>query len=189
MSKKYSASFIVGIICVLITVISVFSVINGSFFKIPIFGMVMGETKMDEIQASMDRYLEEFEDVSDEEIEEFENETGVGYKKLKKMVTSPSLNGLIDTGSKLEDFDIDSEAVDMLKIVRAVLVVYGIIIGLFSLLGAFLKKKVFDIIAMIISIPFYVFLVGWLALLVFIVASIAHMVLFSKEKKAFVIAA
>jgi len=189
MSKKCSISLIVGLVCVIITVISVFSVVNSSFFKIPVFDMVLGEEKMDEIRDSMDEYLEKLENVTDEEIEEFEEETGVSYKKVEKMVKTPSLNRLIDVGGKLEDFDIDSESVDLLETVRTVLIVYGVIIALFSLLGALCKKKALSIIGLIISIPFYIFFVGWLGFIVFTVASIAHVVLLSKEKKAAAIAA
>ena len=188
--KKYSTSVIVGIICVAITIFATFSVLNTSFLKIPIFEMVLGEDDMDDAKDSLDDYVDRLEDITDEEAEEFEDEVGIKYKNVIKMFKNPSVNNMIKLGEKLEDYDgfgideIGEEVVDVLSVVRTVVYVCGAIIALLSLAGALMKKKGFTVFALIVSIPFYIFIVGWFMFILFIIASIAHIVLVSREKKA-----
>lgn len=184
MNKKSIVSVIVGLVCVAITAISAYSAISRSFFDIPVFDMLLGEEEMDQTREEIDQYLEDIEDLSDEEIEAFEDETGVKYNRVMNLLENPSINNLIDVGGKLEDFGVDDEAIDLFKTIRTVLVVYGVVIAFFSLMGALFRKKALTILALIIAIPFYIFIVGWLMFALFAVASIVHVVLVSKEKKA-----
>lgn len=105
------------------------------------------------------------------------------------MIEKPSINSIIKLGDKIadlgiEEFELEDDVLGMIKVIRAVMVIYGLVIALFSLIGALAKKKGFSIFALIISIPFYILIVGWVAFILFIVASIAHIAMVSKEKKA-----
>lgn len=183
MNKK-AISLVVGLICVAITVASVFVTLNRNFLKIPVFAMVMGEDKIDESMDEFDQYYEDFDEFTDEELEAFEEETGLTVEKVEDFFENPSLNNLIEVASRLEDLSVDSETIEMFKVVRTVLVVYGAVIALFSLMGALFRKKALTIIALIISIIFYIFIVGWLAFVLFAVASIVHIALIPKKEKA-----
>ena len=76
-----------------------------------------------------------------------------------------------------------SDILEICKIFRTVIIVYGLIVALFSLFGVLFKKKVFPIIAIILSLLYYLLFVGVVFLILFIALSIAHIVFISKAKK------
>ena len=180
MSKKISISLILGVVCVLITVIGIFSALNRSIFEIPFLSWTIGEQD----EEFLDEFKDIVDDASDEEIDEFEDRTGVDFEVIEEFAESPSLNKVIYIIGLMEEDDIDEESLMIIKTVRTVIIVYGIIIALLSLLGTVFKKKVFAIIALIISLPFYILVVGWFGLILFVAACIAFCVFLSKEKKA-----
>lgn len=175
-------SVIVGIICTLLVLLGMNTVINGSFFELPILEMIADEDEIDSMNEQIAEYADEVADASDEEKEVFEDVTGMSIEKAEKFMKTPSLNAFIKF-AQIEEFGIDDEDVEVFTTIRVAVIVYALVIALFSLLGALLKKKAFTIIALIISLPFFVFLVGILHMILFTILCIVHVVLLSMAKK------
>ena len=181
MSKKLSISLILGIVCVLITVIGIFSALNRAIFEIPFLSWTLDEDD----EEFADELVEIIDDVSDDEIDEFEDETGVDFEVVEDFAEKPSLNKIIHISGLMEEagFEMDAESISIIKTVRTVIIVYGVIIALLSLLSVIFRKKALAIIALIVSILFYVLVVGWLGLILFAAASIAFVVFLQKNRK------
>lgn len=176
-------SVIVGIICTLLVLLGMNTVINGSFFELPILEMIADEDEIDSMNEQIAEYADEVADASDEEKEVFEDVTGMSIEKAEKFMKTPSLNAFIKF-AQIEEFGIDDEDVEVFTTIRVAVIVYALVIALFSLLGALLKKKAFTIIALIISLPFFIFLVGILHMILFTILCIVHVVLLSMAKKS-----
>ncbi len=183
-AKKLSLiSIIAGLLCVVLVIASIFSVIAGSVFKIPILTMAVGEAEIANTEVQLATAADELLTADADEKAEFESITGIPAEKAAKELRSPSLNTLIKY-SMIEEMDMTDDDIDMFKVTRMVIIIYAAVIAFFALLGALLKCRPLTIIAMVISLPYFVFLAGVLFLVVFFALSIANVVLVTKAKKA-----
>lgn len=179
MNKKTLAK-IVGFICVAITLFSIISVRNTDFYKIPLFEMVLKESQVDEMEEALDKLEEAIDDATDEEIEELEDESGMTIKEYKKLIENPSLARVAKMGKKVDQFN---DSVEIVNTFNIVITIYGVIIMLMSLLAALGRSRALSIISIVVSLPFYIFLAGIVWLILFVVATIAHVVFLTKEKE------
>lgn len=176
-------SIIVGLLCVVLVIASIFSVIAGSMFKIPILTMAVGEAEIASTEAQLATAADELLTADADEKAEFKSITGISAEKAAKELRSPSLNTLIKY-SMIEEMDMTDDDIDMFKVTRMVIIIYAAVIAFFALLGALLKCRPLTIIAMVISLPYFIFLAGVLFLVAFFALSIANVVLVTKAKKA-----
>lgn len=176
-------SIIVGLLCVVLVVASIFSVIAGSMFNIPILKMAVGEAEITNTETMLNDLANDIIQADTDKKAEFETITGISADKAAKELRSPSLNTLIKY-SMVEELEVTADVVSLFKTVRLVIIVYAAVIAFFALLGALLKCRPLTIVAMVISLPYFIFLAGALFLIVFFALSIAHVVLVTKAKKA-----
>ncbi len=183
-AKKLSLiSIIVGLLCVVIVIASIFSVIAGSMFKIPILTMAVGEAEIASTEAQLATAADELLTADADKKAEFESITGIPAEKAAKELRSPSLNTLIKY-SMIEEMDMTDDDIDMFEATRMVIIIYAAVIAFFALLGALLKCRPLTIIAMVISLPYFIFLAGVLLLVAFFALGISNVVLVTKAKKA-----
>ena len=176
-------SIIAGLLCVVLVIASIFSVIAGSMFKIPILTMAVGEAEIASTEAQLATAADELLTADADKKAEFESITGIPAEKAAKELRSPSLNTLIKY-SMVEEMDMTDDDIDMFKVTRMVIIIYAAVIAFFALLGALLKCRPLTIIAMVISLPYFIFLAGVLFLVAFFALGIANVVLVTMAKKA-----
>lgn len=188
-SKYGLISVFVGLLCVIIAFVGIIKTTNTSFFEIPVVNMLLGmagEDPVEEYDEMLDDLEEEFDNASDEEIEELEEKSGMTADEVLDVMREPSINAFTNLAEIIaeEDADFDEEVVSVLKTVQTVLIGYGAVIMLFALLAALLKNRALSIIGLIISVLFFVALVGFVFFVLYAVAAIVHVILVGKHKKA-----
>ena len=190
-SKK---SIIVGLLCFLIAISGILISTNSSVLNLPVMKLALDDEIEDQFNEMIEEIEDELDNADDDEIEEFEDETGIKIEKFVKLFSKPSLNNYIKLVNILEDvdgdkfgtgdFDADAEDVKIFGIIRTVIVVYGLFVALLSLLGALLKKRVFSVLAIIFSLLYFFALVSVVMGIIFIVFSVAHIVILTKDRKS-----
>lgn len=180
--QLHMISMIVGVVCAIVAIFSMNYILNCSVLDIPLIQLVAGDD-YDEMKEQLEDMQDQTDDLSDEEIEEFEDEADISFEEAAAFVRTPSINGAIKF-AEYDVMDIDDETVDVFNVVRTVVVLYGWFIAIMMLLGAFLKTRVFTVIGIVVSLPFYFFLAGFLLLLVQLAACVAHIVVLTNAKKA-----
>lgn len=197
--KKFNnISRVLGLLTAVVLVISVFAVTNTAVFDIPVFGIVLGESEVEnykeQTRASSDQLKEHLETVSEEDINEIEEAFDMEIDELIDELSQPSLNGTIKLVEKMSEMDeellggeavsIDEEITSVLNLFRNIIFGYAAFILLFVLLGIIFSKKVFPILAIIFASLYFIFLAGIILYAAFIVLAIVQMVFMSKAKKA-----
>ena len=197
--KKFNnISRVLGLLTAVVLVISVFAVTNTAVFDIPVFGIVLGESEVEnykeQTRASSDQLKEHLENVSEEEINEIEEAFDMEIDELIDELSQPSLNGTIKLVEKMTEMDeellgeevvsIDEEITSVLNLFRNIIFGYAAFILLFVLLGIIFAKKAFPILAIIFASLYFIFLAGIILYAAFIVLAIVQMVFMSKAKKA-----
>lgn len=194
MKNKQTIALIVGILCVVIAVVGIFTATNQAFYKIPFLNLIMSSA---EDGASIIEQLENAEDeldeISEEEIEEFEEISGMKFEEIEKFYKKPSINAMIRFTNKIEKVDEDvledaninmngfDDAAKVIKIFRTVIVVYGLLVAFLALLGVLLKKMVFPIVSIFVSAGFFLAFVGVIYFILFLIASVAEAMLLNKK--------
>ncbi len=189
-SKYGMISVFVGLLCVIIALVGIIKTTNTSFFEIPVVQMVFQLAEQVDPAEEYDKMLEdledEFDNATDEEIEDLEDKSGMTADEVLEIMRTPSLNSYIKIAEVIaaEEDDFDEEIVPILHTVRNVLIGYGAVIILFALLAALLKNRALSIIGLIVSVLFFVALVGFIFFVLYAVAAIVHVILVGKHKKA-----
>ena len=94
-------SLILGLLCVALSVFGIFQATNCDFYKIPVFGILMDESDIENTSKSFEEAVDSLDEVPDEEIKDFENKTGVKWSKVEACLKNPSINRLISVGPSL----------------------------------------------------------------------------------------
>ncbi len=192
--NKQKTSVIIGLLCFVIAISGIFISTNSSLLELPVMKLALDEGAADEFDEMIEEIEDELDEADEDEIEEFEEETGVKIKKFVKLLSKPSLNNfnklinimenVSDDKFGMGDFDEDAEAIKIIRVIRTVIIVYGLFVALLSLLGALLKKRVFSVLAIIFSLLYFFALVGAVMGIIFIVLSIYHIVVLTQARKA-----
>lgn len=176
-----------------------------SVVDLPLIKMTVGESEREEMEHSMDsasKAMEDMENVMDEIEEELGSQAAREAKKVinkwEKAVRKLSLANLIavvdatqgladETADKL-DMDGEVEALEdvakVLKTVRTVIYVFGVIIALVALWAA-TRKAIFPcVLGILLSAPIYCLMASVLLGILIVVAFIVLAVFCSKVNKA-----
>lgn len=205
--KLATAAFAVVLVLILLATITVntFNLVN-----LPIIKMAVEEHEREELLDSMEDAADELEDAEDR-LDEIKDEHGnkvfrqaKGFvKALKKTTRKFSLANVInlmttyqkmadDVAEKLnidDDMDELGEYVKVLKTVRTVTYIFGVVIALLALWAAAGKAVFPCVLGIILSVPVYCLLASVLLGILIFVAFIVLAVFCSKVNKAWKTAA
>lgn len=181
MKNKQIIALVVGLVCVALTLFGAYSAISKPFYEIPLFGIILNDADVDQLTTQLETSVDQFESAPADRIAEFEKEQNVDFDKLLAFCKNPSVINTVSLGT-LAGF-IEEEVAALCKGFLWCIIIWGLFIAFWSLMGALLKKMVFPILAMIFSIGFYLAFVNIIVFVLFLAASIIHCVLLKKPKQ------
>lgn len=179
-------------VCVLILALGWNSSVNGPFYEIPVFKMVLGADyteAMGELTDMLDESedgIDELRDLYEDEIEENDLEKLVD--SAEKMAKNPSLNNIKDVAEQMNKYnidDMDAELVAIFDVAIAVLTICFGVVALFTVLGGVFKSAGLTIFALVLSVPICGLFSGVLYIVLALVAYIAQTVVLSKINKEY----
>ena len=176
-------SIIVGLLAVITLIVSAFTVTNGPIYNISFVSMMADDIEIARAEAEWAGISHRLLQADAEQRFEFEQLTGVTVEKAAKDLESVSINDIIKYNF-LDIFSLSQDETKEFELMRTIIVAYVVLIGIFSLLAALLKCRPLTYIAMTISLPYFIFLAGFVFLFIFLAFSIAHIVLVSRAKIA-----
>ncbi len=176
-------SVIIGLVCTLVVLLGMWSIIDGSVLDIPLVRMIAPADELEVAKEGLEEYIDRYEDLSDSYIEEFEDEYDMDMDKVIRFYEKPSLNGFI-AFANLPELDMPEDALMALNVVRVIVVVYSLIIAVFTLLAAVLRKKAFSIVALCVGLLFFALLANVVWTIFFLLLCVAHIVFISMANNA-----
>ncbi len=173
------------IICTLILLLGLNSSLNGQFYNIPIFGLVIDEDMKDDLKDSQEDaedYLDDIDDLIDEDDlsskeKKLVKKVQKSYKKLVKTISINNVRAACKDIEKAEDIlnatDDWDEIVEIMDVLVVVIYIFFLFPIVFTVLGG-LKKSVGLIVTGTIFAMIFLFIFGgvvWalLALVAYIV--------------------
>ena len=197
--NKKTISVIIGLICFVLVISGIFVSLNSNIFKIPAVKLLLdiNDADLDDYYDEVENYIDLIDDVNDDEREEFYEITDMELDDFAEMFISPSVNDILKlckildrldnediyiSGIDIYDFYVEDEVGLGFAVVRIIVIAYGLLVALFSLLGALLKKIVFPILATVFSLGFFFALVSITMGIIFIALSVIHAVLIAQIK-------
>lgn len=187
MNNKKLVVLIVGILCVAFSVFGIIKATNSPFRDIPLFDIVMDKDEIEEVDKELKEHAKSIESVTKDKIEKFEKNSGMDWDVIVNFFENPSVNDIIKLVDSIDEFRSNPDMIEMinsLKIFRAVIIAYGVIIAVISLLGVLLKTRACAVVSIILSLAFYVAFVGIVYWILFTILNIAYIILFTQANKA-----
>lgn len=193
--------WVLSVVCALLLIFGAKRCVNCFFGDIPIVKWIVGEDTVSEMKEDFSRsaeFLEEYveegfkkvKDLGEDELREFELKTGVSadelgkikIKKLIKIFSSPSIGGMSKFYKAFKNTD-DAEIFGIFKTIKNVTFAIAFVFAICTLVAAYFKKKWISLTVYILSIPFYILLVGTVYLILATLANILLAIFISKIKK------
>ena len=183
------------VVCVLILALAWNASVNGPFYEIPVFKMVLGADyteamgELTDILDEADDDIDDLRDLYEDEIEE--DELDELMDSIEKMAQKPSLNHVREVAKQMSKYDIDDmdrEFVAIFDVAIAVLTVSFVFAALITVLGGLFKSAGLTIFGLVLSVPVLGLFGGVLYIVLALVAYIAQVVVLSKinnEYKAY----
>ena len=178
----------VGLLCVVVAGLGTVKALNTSFFNIPAIETLFNISGGQEVLDKYDEFVDEAEEaarmLSDEELEEIEDEVGISADDVIDVLRKPSVNSIMEVSNVAEEFipDYGDEIVSILSFVRPIIIGYGGLIMLLALLAALFRNRTLSVIGVIVSLAFFLLLAGTAYLIMYVAAAIAHFVLVTIHK-------
>lgn len=170
---------------ILILIISAISVVNGPITNFPMLQLVATEDELDEFDDRFTDLADEIEDAIDEKdddyLDDLEDELGMKPEKLIKLFEKPLSISTLRTFSKI--YDDSREAVIALDLIINIITASTIIFIVLLLLGGFFMSKALVIVTIVLSIGYFLALVGFVWFILFLALCIAFAVMVSPLKK------
>ena len=179
-------AFAIAAVMLVMLIISANTVLNGSMTKFPILKPFESEIQLDKFEADYEDFMEELEDVIEEDneyaLERIEQEYGMPAEEMLDLLDPLSLNGM----KKLAVVTDENEEVTMIfSVMVTAITAVAFIIGLFLVLGGLFMKKSLVILADIFSIGFFLTFVGVASFAIFTVLCIAYCIVVSSVNSAY----
>lgn len=179
-------AFAIAAVMLVMLIISANTVLNGSMTKFPILKPFESEIQLDKFEADYEDFIEELEDVIEEDneyaLERIEQEYGMPAEEMLDLLDPLSLNGM----KKLAVVTDENEEVTMIfSVMVTAITAVAFIIGLFLVLGGLFMKKSLVILADIFSIGFFLTFVGVASFAIFTVLCIAYCIVVSSVNRAY----
>lgn len=182
--KKFVViSYIIAAILILIAFIGMFKATGGNFLEMPLVKMVVSESELEGYQDMVDEFEDLVNDLSDDEVEEVEDALGKDVDEIEDMMRAPSINTMIKL-AETEALDLDEEDAEPFRMIKTIIIVYMLIVVFFMALALVLRNRGVNIAGLIISLPYYIFLVSGLLTALQIVLCIAYFVVLTMAKTA-----
>ena len=181
-------SMFVGLLCVVVAGLGTVKALNTSFFNIPAIETLFNISGGQEVLDKYDEFVDEAEEaarlLSDEELEEIEDEVGISADDVIDVLRKPSVNSIMEVSNVAEEFipDYGDEIVSILGVVRPIIIGYGGLIMLLALLAALFRNRTLSVIGVIVSLAFFLLLAGTAYLIMYVAVAIAHFVLVTIHK-------
>lgn len=174
----------IAISAILLLVFSANSAINGPFLELNIIKILKIDSLKSEYEDAVDEFKEVLDAADDDAIELFEEETDLSVDEIKEILDESddlSLSALKSLSAGLGE---DNGIGAIFSYIITIICVYAIIIGLFVLLALIFFRKSFFITAVLLSVLFFVILVGLVWFFVFLGLCIAYSILVSIVRAA-----
>ncbi len=182
----YKIALGIGAFCLILIFLAANNVINGKFSAIPLIDMVLDDAELEDFEEKTDELVEALDDAIDDAdedlLEEFEDEFGVSVKKLRKMVDTLSINDIKKLGANFSD---DKVFLTTISAIITFVIMYALVLAAITFLGILLGKGGFMILALVVSLPFHIFLSGTAFLILNAIACIAFTVLVSRLNREY----
>ena len=171
---------------ILILVISSISVVNGPITNFPMLQLVATESELEEFDEEFTELAEELEEAMEDEdedvLEDFEDEFDISPKKFVKIFSKPLSLSSMKTILEMEK---QRDAVLAINMVITIITVGVIIFTVLLLLGGFFMNKALVILTIVLSIGYFLSLVGLVWFILFLALCVAYVVMISSVKESY----
>lgn len=180
------------VVCVLVLALGWNASVNGAFYDIPLFKMILGEDydeamgDLTDLLEDSDEGIDELRDLYEDEIKESDLDELIDSAEV--MAKNPSLKNIRNVAKLLNTYgveDVDDEIVVVFDAAIIILTVGFAVAALFTVLGGLLKSGGVTIFALILSMPVLGLFGGVLYAGLALVAYIAQAVVLGKINKEY----